>query len=109
MLWKPSLTPAISTYFVTWMPLPGSLEALPSLIPLVLSLAAQVPFFGIATLALLARPRIARYLAVAATIPLMIVYDLMEGRVGVLIVLLILIGLASIWFSYRRWCAMELD
>src|SRR5262249_31808668 len=39
---------AVATYFVTWMPLPGVIREIPSPVPLLVSLAAQFPLFGIA-------------------------------------------------------------
>src|SRR5262249_44634350 len=56
---------AVATYFVTWMPLPGVIREIPSPVPLLVSLAAQFPLFGIAMIALMLRQVKLIYLAAA--------------------------------------------
>lgn len=84
-----------------WMPIPGKTGRFVSMTAILMSLASQLPAFGIFTLCIGRSMLSVTVLLIVAIVPLSL-----AGVQWSLIAVLIS-GPALIWFSYRRWCRAE--
>jgi hypothetical protein len=95
---------AVALILVNWMPVPGKILGFPSLRPFVISLAAQVPIFGLLSLAV-GRSRI--YVVALLSLSMFFV-ALASAGIGWFMISILVSGPPLIGFSYRHWCRAEL-
>lgn len=95
---------AVAIFIVDWMPFPGKIGAFPALTPFLISLAVQVPMFGILTL------MIGRSRAAIIVLVFMSTVSVLLSDVGLQWVPAgsVIGGSALIWFSYRHWCRADI-
>ena len=96
---------AAAGLIVAWMPIPGTIQGIPSAAPLLTSLTAQLPIFGFCSLTI-GRPRGAVFVMFGVIAALLAFGSDLAPRF--LPLAAVIVGAGSIWFSYRRWCKTEL-
>jgi hypothetical protein len=105
VLLKNWLSYAFAGMVVAWMPLPGRIHGIPSMNPLINSLTAQLPIFGLFSFAVgRSRGPIIGLAALSAAVCGLGTELLPELFPAVAIAG----GLLLSWLSYRRWCHAEL-
>ena len=101
LLFEEWLAFAIALVIVDWMPIPGKIGTFPSMAPILISLASQLPMFGIVTLSI-GRSRLSIVvLVILGGLPLAV------AGVQLSVIAILISGPALIWFSYRHWCRAE--
>jgi len=95
-----------SLVIADWVPIPGKIGRFVLMTPAFVSLASQLPMFGILTLCI----RRSRLTIVFLVVPLaaIAIVPLSLARVQWSLIATLLGGPALIWFSYRYWCRAEI-
>src|SRR5262245_5326137 len=101
---------ALASFVLSVMPMPGVIDGIPSPFPWLASFAALFPLFGIAMLGLAARQVKVIY---AATVIMAILMSFVfvvasTAQLALFIIAVACGGAGSIWYSYRRWCRVDL-
>ena len=106
VLLKNWLCYAAAGLIVAWMPIPGTIQSIPPVAPLLTSLTAQIPLFGLFSLTV-GRSRG----VLIGMILLFIPFLALDSFVGPPLLSLAYMfgGAGLIWLSYRRWCQAELS
>jgi len=101
---------ALASFVLSVMPMPGVIDGIPSPFPWLASFAALFPLFGIAMLGLAARQVKVIY---AATVIMAILMSFVfvvasTAQLALFIIAVACGGAGSIWYSYWRWCRVDL-
>jgi hypothetical protein len=97
------LTFVVALVIADWVPIPGKIGTFVSMTTILISLASQLPMFGILTLSVGSR------LSIVFLVPLVVVAIVPLSFAGVQwsLIASLISGPVLIWFSYRRWCRAE--
>jgi hypothetical protein len=85
-----------------WMPIPGKIGRFVSMTSILMSLASQLPMFGIFTLC------IGRSMLSIVVLLIIAIVSLSLAGVQWSLIAILISGPALIWFSYRHWCRAEI-
>jgi hypothetical protein len=100
------LSYAIAGLIVAWMPVPGRIQHVSTMAPLLISFTAQLPIFGLFSLAIGRSRGVLIGLATLTTSAFVLAGSYLLPRT--LPVVEIVAGLLLVWLSYRRWCQAEI-
>jgi len=84
-----------------WVPIPGKIGRFVSMTPIFVSLASQLPMFGILTLC------IGRSMLSIVVLLIIAIVPLSLAGVQWSLIAILISGPALIWFAYRHWCRAE--
>jgi hypothetical protein len=85
-----------------WMPIPGKIGRFVPITGILISLASQLPMFGIFTLC------IGRSMVSIAVLLIIAIVSLSLAGVQWSLIAILVSGPALIWFSYHHWCHAEI-
>jgi len=101
---------ALASFVLSLMPMPGVINGIPPLLPLLASLAALFPLFGVAMVGLVRREVKVIYAATFIMVILMsfVFVVASTAQLALFIIAVACGGAGSIWYSYRRWCRVDM-